>query len=218
MLSSHFTGESMQHSAPYTLGNLQRKRQYALVAGCFMVGATLFAIKPVYDNTYYDFWLELCGGILILCGLGIRLWCTLYIGGRKNRDLLSDGPYSLCRNPLYVGSIFAAFGIGLQTEMLTFGLFCGIVCWAIFHVVVKREERYLLGEFGDAYRDYFETTPRFWPRFSAYKDDLKEHSFRPSMLWNTLRDGLVLFAAIPVTEAIEVAHRAGLLKAAFLLY
>ncbi|QND45830.1 isoprenylcysteine carboxylmethyltransferase family protein (plasmid) [Rhizobium lusitanum] len=208
----------MQQSAPYKLGNLQRKRRYTIVAGCFIVGASLLAIKPVYDNTYYDFSLEVLGVLMILCGFGIRLWCTLYIGGKKNKDLLSDGPYSLCRNPLYVGSISAAIGIGLQTEMLTFGLFCGAACWVIFHVVVKREERYLLGEFGDAYRRYLKTTPRFWPRFSAYKDDLKEHRFRPSMLWNTFRDGLVLFAAIPVTEAIEAAHRLGLLKAAFLLY
>jgi protein-S-isoprenylcysteine O-methyltransferase Ste14 len=208
----------MQQPVPHSLGNLQRKRQFALVAGCFIVGATLFAIKPVYDSTYYDLWLEIAGFIFILCGFGVRLWCTLYIGGRKNRDLLSDGPYSLCRNPLYVGSMLAAFGIGLQTEMLSFGIFCGIVCWAIFYVVVKKEERYLLVEFGEPYQLYFETTPRFWPRFSAYKDDLKEHRFQPAMLWNTFRDGLVLFAAIPVTEAIEAAHRAGVLKAIFRLY
>ncbi|EHS52712.1 isoprenylcysteine carboxyl methyltransferase, partial [Rhizobium sp. PDO1-076] len=164
----------MQQPVPHSLGNLQRKRQFALVAGCFIVGATLFAIKPVYDSTYYDLWLEIAGFIFILCGFGVRLWCTLYIGGRKSRDLLSDGPYSLCRNPLYVGSILAAIGIGLQTEMLSFGIFCGVVCWGIFHVVVKKEERYLLVEFGEPYRLYFDTTPRFWPMFSAYKDDIKE--------------------------------------------
>jgi hypothetical protein len=38
------------------------------------------------------------------------------------------------------------------------------------------------------------------------------------MLWNTFRDGLVLFAAIPVTEAIEAAHRTGMIEAIYLLY
>ncbi|WP_421362387.1 methyltransferase family protein [Agrobacterium rosae] len=208
----------MQTSAPHSLGNLQRKRQFALVAGSVVVGATLFAIKPVYDNTLYDFSLEVLGVLFILIGLGIRLWCTLYIGGRKNAELLSDGPYSLCRNPLYVGSILAAFGIGLQTEMLTFALLCGVVCWMIFYVVVKREERYLLVEFGVPYREYLEKNPRFLPRFSSYKEEMKERSFRPGLLWNTLRDGLVLFVAIPVTEGIEIVHKFGIVDAIFQLY
>lgn len=208
----------MHPSTPHSLGHLQRHRRYTLIAGACLVGAVLLAIKPIYDGTCYDLGLEIFGVLFILSGFGIRLWCTLYIGGRKNQDLLRDGPYSLCRNPLYVGSILAAFGIGLQTEMLAFGMVCGVLCWAIFHVVVRREERYLLAEFGDPYRQYLQTTPRFWPRFSAYRDDLKEHRFQPAMLWNTFRDGLVLFAAIPVTEAIEVAHRAGLLTAIFRLY
>lgn len=208
----------MNTSAPHSLGNLQRKRQFALVAGSVVVGATLFAIKPVYDNTLYDFKLEVLGVLFILLGLGIRLWCTLYIGGRKNAELLSDGPYSLCRNPLYVGSILAAFGIGLQTEMLTFAILCGIVCWMIFHVVVKREEQYLLVEFGAPYREYLEKVPRFLPRFSGYKEDMKERSFRPKLLWNTLRDGLVLFVALPVTEGIEIFHRSGLMDAVLRLY
>lgn len=211
-------GDKMQTSAPHSLGNLQRKRQFALVAGSVVVGATLLAIKPVYDNTLYDFSLEVLGVLFILMGLGIRLWCTLYIGGRKNAELLSDGPYSLCRNPLYVGSILAAFGIGLQTEMLTFAVLCGAVSWVIFHVVVSREERFLLIEFGASYSDYLKTTPRFRPRFSAYRDDLLERSFRPAMLWNTLRDGLVLFISIPITEAIEVAHKTGAIKAVLQLY
>jgi protein-S-isoprenylcysteine O-methyltransferase Ste14 len=202
----------------YSLGNLQRKRQFVLVAGSTAIVALLLFIKPIYDSSHFDLWLEIGGALSITCGLGVRLWCTLYIGGKKNRDLLSDGPYSLCRNPLYAGSILAAFGIGLQTEMLTFAVLCGMICIFVFQIVVRREERFLLAEFGEPYRRYLKDTPRFLPRFSAYKDDLRERSFRPAMLWNTFRDGLVLFMAIPITEAIEAAHQAGYLKALFLLY
>jgi protein-S-isoprenylcysteine O-methyltransferase Ste14 len=41
-------------------------------------------------------------------GATLRLWSTLYIGGRKRVVLVSDGPYSLCRNPLYVGTFLIA--------------------------------------------------------------------------------------------------------------
>jgi protein-S-isoprenylcysteine O-methyltransferase Ste14 len=39
-----------------------------------------------------------------------RLWCSLYISGYKNSQLITSGPYSLCRNPLYFFSFvgFAA--------------------------------------------------------------------------------------------------------------
>lgn len=208
----------MHPQVTHSLGNIQRQRQFVLVGGSSVVVALLLFIKPIYDTSNIDLLLEIGGALAITCGLGVRLWCTLYIGGRKNRELLSDGPYSLCRNPLYVGSMLAAFGIGLQTEMLTLAFACGLICWAVFRTVVKREELYLLAEFGEPYRLYLQSTPRFWPRFSAYKDNLKEHSFRPPMLWNTFRDGLVLFAAIPITEAIEVAHHSGLLEAIFVLY
>ena len=205
-------------SGPRSLSNVQRLRKYSIASGCLVIAAMLVVTRPAYDSTYYGFWLQAAGILLILAGFGIRLWCTLYIGGKKNKDLTSDGPYSLCRNPLYVGSILAAFGIGLQTEMLTFGLLVGIVSWAIFRVVVSREEKFLLAEFGEPYRQYCERTPRFLPRFSGYRDEADEHSFQPIRLWATFRDGLALFAVIPVTEAISVAHRGEMLTALFRLY
>jgi protein-S-isoprenylcysteine O-methyltransferase Ste14 len=202
----------------HSLGNVQRVRKYTIAVACLLIGATLVVTRPVYDNAYYGFSLEAVGILLIMGGFGIRLWCTLYIGGKKKRTLMCDGPYSLCRNPLYVGSMLAAVGIGLQTKMLTFGLLGGIACWVVFRVVVGQEEKYLLDKFGEPYRRYCERTPRFMPRFAGYNDDAEQRHFEPSKLWNTFRDGLALFAVIPVTEAIDVAHRGEMLTALFHLY
>src|SRR4029453_14157849 len=48
---------------------------------------------------------------ILLCIFG-RTWTSLYIGGRKNRALLTKGPYSVVRNPLYCFSILGAAGCG----------------------------------------------------------------------------------------------------------
>ncbi|KAL0630186.1 hypothetical protein Q9L58_010969, partial [Maublancomyces gigas] len=55
------------------------------------------------------------------------------------------------------------------------------------------------------------------PKLNRSKN-AQEHSFHPPMLWNTFRDGLVLSMAIPVTEAIEAAHRTGVITAVTKFY
>ncbi|MGO7726914.1 hypothetical protein ACC713_12320 [Rhizobium johnstonii] len=40
------------------------------------------------------------GTLLIAFGIIGRIWSTIYIGGRKNSALVTQGPYSITRNPL----------------------------------------------------------------------------------------------------------------------
>jgi hypothetical protein len=35
--------------------------------------------------------------IAAVASLG-RMWCSLYIAGSKDKELITNGPYSLCRN------------------------------------------------------------------------------------------------------------------------
>jgi len=55
--------------------------------------------------------------VIILVGLGIRLWAAGYIGtrGRAGHFLtdyrIINGPYRICRHPLYVGNFFLVLGV-----------------------------------------------------------------------------------------------------------
>ena len=55
---------------------------------------------------------------ILLVALGLtsaaavgRLWCSLYIAGYKKSCLVTDGPYAMCRNPLYFFSMLGVWGI-----------------------------------------------------------------------------------------------------------
>lgn len=90
----------------------------ALLLGGFAVTGAWTHLNVAHESVE-DF-----GRVLIaICILG-RCWCTLYIGGRKGETLVSVGPYSLCRNPLYFFSFVGAAGVGAQTGSLLITLFC----------------------------------------------------------------------------------------------
>ncbi len=103
------------------------------------------------------------GAILVLFGMMGRLWATLYIGGRKARALVTDGPYSVTRNPLYLFSTVAAAGVGAFSGSLVLALVFAIITGVYFQFVIRREEHFLAPEFGAAFETYASRVPRFFP-------------------------------------------------------
>lgn len=202
-----------------TLGRVQTRRRQIVILAILMVIAALLVVAPrETGHRDYHIWMEFGGFLAMLAAVGLRLWCTLYIGDRKNAELAVDGPYSVSRNPLYLGSILGAVGVGMQTGMLTFAVLAGLICWGIFAVVVRREEAFLRGRFGPAYDRYCARVPRFWPRFDLYDDGAGVGTFTTRSLKKTLRDGAVFFLAVPLTEVIENLHEAGWLPALLSLF
>ena len=77
---------------------------------------------------------------------------------------MTDGIFARLRNPMYVGGtlILAGLSILLASDWM---LVLTIVFVPVMHFgVVRREERYLEAKFGEAYRHYMATVPRYgWP-------------------------------------------------------
>lgn len=198
-----------------SLGNYQRTRRYilaVLITALFcllLFGQSWFPPESVVHET-----IEMAGIVMIFLGIVGRLWSTLYIGGRKSAEVVTGGPYSITRNPLYVFSTLAAAGVGAQmgsfTAMIGFGLLCALA----FHIVILREERFLSEVMGAPYKDYLARVPRFIPNLSLY-DEGDTGSFKPRLLRTTLLDGLVFLVAMPVFEMIDSAQIAGTLPVLF---
>ena len=102
--------------------------------------------------------------VLLVACIGLRFWATLYIGGRKEKELVTTGPYSLCRNPLYHGSLCGALSMALFLGSYTLLVAVILVAAAYSRLVMPFEERRLEEVFGEAYRRYCAATPRLLPR------------------------------------------------------
>lgn len=185
------------------LSRIQKRRKLWLRVAVAITILVLPFVKSRWpDGTPFHEMLEQIGFALIAaCVLG-RAWCTLYIGGRKAHELVELGPYSIMRNPLYVFSFIGALGLGMQSGSITIGLIFLAAAMAVFIPVVYREEEILAAMFGEPFAAYRARVPRFWPRITGWQD-AKLVSFAPTLLYTTLRDGLVFVCVAPVFELID---------------
>jgi len=196
----------------------QRKRLIVVrIAAAAAVALLLFTRPFLSDGSEGHELLELLGIVLVsLCVLG-RLWSILYIGGAKNRELISLGPFSMTQNPLYFFSTVGAVGIGLIYCSTEAASLLGFVSFLIFRYTARREAKFLLAKFGNAYSTYASSTPRFWPNPLLYRD-VAESYFSTHALKRTFYDGLFFLAVFPAIEICEYLRDTIRLPAIFTLY
>ena len=203
---------SITHRPTLDLGAVQKIRKVAvLVAILGLVGLALVSQSVGGVNGEWHERVESVGFVAMILSIVGRAWCSLYIGGRKKAEIVDRGPYSITRNPLYMFSYLGAFGIGAQSGSVTIGLGFVLAAMAVFYLTVRREEAFLEREFGAVYTAYKARTPRFWPRFSLWRDE-EQLTIRPTLFVTTIRDGLVFLLAIPIFEMIDAAQAAHWLR------
>jgi protein-S-isoprenylcysteine O-methyltransferase Ste14 len=129
----------------------------------------IFTSHSFSQESLVDIVFEMSGLFLLtVCSMG-RLWALMYISGNKKNELITDGPYSIVRNPLYFFSFIGAVGIGLASENLLI-LALIVVFYSIYYpFTIIAEEKKLADKFGQPYLDYKRRTPRFLPKLSLYK-------------------------------------------------
>ncbi|MDD5135547.1 MAG: isoprenylcysteine carboxylmethyltransferase family protein [Phycisphaerae bacterium] len=170
----------------------------------------LFVWRSWEDHSIRDFAVEWSGYILLLAGISLRMWSTLYIGQRKSKKLITDGPFSMCRNPLYFGSLLMAIGIALCFENLILLIFVLVVLVPIHLLVILSEEEQLLKNFGTAYEEYKKQVPRLWFAFSRYQSpELIEVSTRA--VRRATMEMILLLLIPPLGDLIETLHFNGVL-------
>ena len=147
-------------------------RNRGLLGGLCLAPAVLAAVfgSPWFASVGVFAWTaDLLGWLFFLAYVAMRIWATLYIGGAKDRRLQTKGPYSVTRNPLYVGSLCFALSIACFLKSLSVVALTLLASGIYIYWVVRAEEDVLQGIFGAAFTEYLQRTPRVIPRFALYQ-------------------------------------------------
>jgi protein-S-isoprenylcysteine O-methyltransferase Ste14 len=143
-------------------------------------------VMLVYENA--NIWSLIIGFLIVAAGEFIRLLGVCRAGSETRTTgkpggtfLIVTGPFAYTRNPLYLGNILIYLGIGV----MSFAIFPYLQIIALlffifqYHHIIKAEEEFLLGKYGDQYRHYKENVPRFFLRIFPYKaPNVEQPSFK----------------------------------------
>ena len=160
------------------------------------------------EGSIWDRLLAMSGLTLLLVAMGGRLWSSAYIAGRKDNSLVTEGPYRLVRNPLYLFSLIGCVGAGLAFESLTLaGIFLGV--FLVSHLpTIRAEERTLAELFGQEYEVYRARVPRLIPlprTLFSRKPGPKVRELDMPRFTSALRDGLAIPMIFVIADLLEWA-------------
>lgn len=180
-----------------------------LMVGVILAG--VFCTTLFSENSFWHEAMEMTGyPLIVICAIG-RIYSSAFIGGIKNENLVTWGPYSFCRNPLYLFSLLGAAGIGLMSTSLVAFTVITIGFYLIYDSLIKREEEFLSQKFGQTYKDFMQNTPRLLPSFKNYQcpDEL---TFQPRYLNKAVFDAIWWFAPLPLFECADYLRTMGWIK------
>lgn len=179
------------------------------IVGAFV--AALLATASMHEQRLLSAALLLLAFALVGVAVIGRAWCALYISGYKDARLVTDGPYSLCRNPLYFFSLLGMAGVGLASETLTLGVLLPALFVPEYRAVVRREEAVLRSRFGGAFDDYCAATPRFVPRLRALAEP-GTYEVRPRVFRRALGDLVWFVWCLGIVQFVVALHEFGVVR------
>lgn len=163
--------------------------------------SVLVPAPAAFPQLLLDFFELLGFGLLIVAAVG-RLWCLSYIAGVKNEVLVTEGPYSVVRNPLYIFNFIGAVGFGLAVENPLLAALLAAGFSVFYPSVVRHEEAAMARSFGESYARYRDSTPRWLPRWPNFHEP-ESWTINPRRFRAGLLDAMWFLWAFMLWEVFE---------------
>jgi protein-S-isoprenylcysteine O-methyltransferase Ste14 len=134
-----------------------------------VVGFLLLHVFKVSGAVVHNPVVQVIGTVLFLAGLGLAVWARLYLGRnwgmpmtqRAEPELVTSGPYTYVRHPIYSGILLAMIGTGLATNLVWLIAAAAIAIYFLYSATV--EERNLAATFPTSYPGYRTRTKMIVP-------------------------------------------------------
>jgi isoprenylcysteine carboxyl methyltransferase (ICMT) family protein YpbQ len=128
--------------------------------------------RNVLKSHYIGFenpFIMIIGTIIIILSLAFAVWARVYLGKnwgipmsqRENPELVTLGPYTYVRHPIYTGILFALLGTGIAIGNIWFVVFVFAAFYFIFAAI--QEEKLMVHLFPDQYPAYMKQTKMLVP-------------------------------------------------------
>ena len=112
------------------------------------------------------------GIVLTFAGVALSIWARLILGEnwsakvtrKVDHELIRSGPYAFVRHPIYSGLLLATIGTAIFV-----GQWRGLIAIPLVllseSIKARREEQFMIEEFGETYQEYREQTWFIVPGF-----------------------------------------------------
>lgn len=142
--------------------------------------------SAVVFGTEYYWWPIAIGLIITVSGQLIRgatIGLAYIIRGGKDgkvyaEDLVTQGIFNHCRNPLYVGNILMLAGVGVLSNSLLYLLVFIPFFLFVYQAIVLAEENFLRNKFGEKFISYCKRVNRWLPDLRGIGKTFKGMRFK----------------------------------------
>ena len=133
------------------------------------------------------------GIVLIVIGEIIRLRSVSFAGGETRTmnvgasSICKSGPYSIVRNPLYIGNMMIYVGFAFvagSVYVVTISSITFVYFFIQYSLIISLEEEALEEKFGDEYLTYKKLVPSILPKIN---NTFRNYDTIPSSLAKTIR-------------------------------
>jgi len=131
--------------------------------------------------------LDFVSVIFILKGIFLRMTARGYKRefSQQGKGLVATGPYSIVRNPMYLGTYLIGAGFVLLVLPWWTVFIFSLAFYGRFRKQIMLEENFLTQSFGETYREYCHRVPRLFPSWSSIWTMKIKDVFPWELAWTT---------------------------------
>jgi protein-S-isoprenylcysteine O-methyltransferase Ste14 len=164
-------------------------------------------IGPAPLPRLLDFALGVAAFLCVALACLGRIWCSTFIAGHKDTRLVTAGPYSRARHPLYSFSMLGALGLALASRSLTLGAIVILIVVVLVVRAAAEEEKFLAAAHPVEFAEYRAITPRkFWPGVGRALPQM--HTLAPDVFRKAFLDAgafLLLFLLVESAARLRLS-------------